>query len=74
MTTWNETYEFHGSIIMQYKCLINKSYSIFVNVIISPLLSVKIVQGVVLSALLSDFNVQQLHRAQMMQSASNKQF
>lgn len=60
--------------LLHYKCFINKSYSIFVNLRVSPLLSVKIVQGVVLSALLSDFNLQRLHRAQMMQSASNKQF
>lgn len=59
--------------LLHYKCLINKSYSIFVNLIISPLLSVKIIQGVVSSALLSDFNLQWLHRAQMMQSASTKQ-
>lgn len=60
--------------LLHYKCFINKSYSVFVNLIISPLLSVKIEQGVMLSALLSDFTLQRLHRAQTMQSASNKQF
>lgn len=44
------------------------------NLVISPLLTVKILQGVVLSALLFDFNFQRLRCAQMVQNAFNKQF